>query len=268
MRSAVIHALVLFVSSRPAVVSAQSTNEGERLLVRADIFKNKSIPDSALHCLQKAAAFFEDKADVEKLIYSHNQAGILLTRLDRYEEAKRHLQIALMSAKKLSDTCHAEVARTCISLGVVYAAGEDYETSLYYHRAALDMRLRLSGKRHADVATSYGNIGNVYLRMKRPDEAIEAHLEAMNIRESLFGGKSKEIAESYFNLGRAYREKGLYDFALAYFEKTLENKLLQPGVKNRDLARYYEHIGEIYGLLNNPEKEKEFLRKASDLKGG
>src|SRR4030095_16444815 len=246
------------------LASGQSNSRADLYVQLADGFRNHTLPDSAVIYYKKAAEEFKTLGETEKLINAYNQIGIILTRQDRYEEARMYLGMAEIQGNSLPDTNHLLRASTFITLGVVYSSMGDYKGSLAYHHRALAIRLLKLGEYHADVATCYGNIGNVNLNKKDYATAIEAHLKAKEIREKLFGENSAEVAQSYYNLGIAYRETKEYETSLDYFQKALRNKITQLGEGHKDLARYYTAVSGVYYLMDNKEQGDIYKTKADE----
>jgi len=234
-----------------SVTFLEAQNLPESYMQLADDFKKNAQPDSALIYYEKASVEFQKLGDLESLANVYNQMGIIRTRQDKYEPAKKYLEKALQIGHTSLDSNNLTTAVTYISLGVVYTAEEKYEQALIFHHQALAIRLSKLGEYHADVATSYGNIGNVYFKSKDYDQAIEAHQKARNIRAKIFGENSAEIIESFKGLGNAYREKKDYKIALEYFEKALQNKIVQRGLGHAELAKFYKDISNVYYLMGD-----------------
>lgn len=257
--------VLLFLFAAVSNVVAQDGSPGDEYLRLAEDHKKNMNTDSALICYENAAAEFMKAGNMEKYAHSCNQAGVILTRQDKYEKAKGYLDKALSAGLSSLDSGNLVIATTYLSLGVVYAAEENYSQSLIYHHKALAMRLQKLGEYHADVATSYGNIGNVYLRSKDLDKSVEAHLHAMKIREKLFGKTGAEVTQSYTHLGSAYKEKGEYKTSLTYFEKALSNKIAQLGEGHKDLLRFYKSVSDVYYLIENKEQGDLYKARADGL---
>jgi tetratricopeptide (TPR) repeat protein len=234
----------------------------------ANDYKVKAKSDSALIYYELAANEFKKLANFERLVDSYNQLGIVLTRQDKYEEAKKYLHDALQLGKLSLDKSHLSVATTYISLGVISNAEADFRGALEYHYKALGIRLEQLGEFHPEVATSYGNLGNVYRNNKEFDKSIDAHMKALKIREKVYGADGAEIIESYVGLGNAYREKKEYQISLEYFEKALKNKIIQRGEGHKDLARFYAYISDVYFLMDNKLKSEDYKLKSETLKKG
>jgi tetratricopeptide (TPR) repeat protein len=249
--------LLLFLNSMNTVNCQNDSLANANYMMATDFKKNMKL-DSALIYYESASFEFEKAKRIEQFIDSYNQIGIILTRQDKYEEAKTYLDKALSIGLASLDSNHLTIATTYISLGVICNAEEKYDQALGYHYKALAIRLVKLDELHPDVATSYGNLGNVYRNNKEFDKSIEAHLVAMSIREKVFGLTSSEIVESYVGLGNAYKQKKEYKTALEYFEKALKNKIIQRGKDHKDLIRFYKYISDIYYLLNNKAKGDEY----------
>lgn len=105
----------------------------------------------------------------------------------------------------------------------------------------------------------------MYFRKKAYDRAIEAHQHSRQIREKVFGKDSAEIVESYRGLGNEYRKKKIYRKSLAFFERALRNKMDQLGQGHKDLARYYKSISEVYSLMGNKSKAREYVGRGEEI---
>lgn len=244
---------------------AQKDSLGYQYFSKAEDYKTKSNRDSAILFYKKALVEFEVSENIEQQVNALNQVGIVLTRQDKYEEAKTFLHKALNLAETQLDSNNLYTAVTFLALGVVYNAEEDYNTSLKYHFKSLTIRSRVLGENNSDVATNYGNIGNVYLNNKEFDKSIEAHLKAMRIREFLYGNKGNEVIQSYTGLGNAYKAKQDYKNAYVYYEKALFNKIEQKGEGHKDLVKYYKYLSEVSYLMADTEKGDLYKFKADSI---
>lgn len=254
---------VLFFGLCPGGIVAQSNNEGDSYTDSAENYRKKAQPDSAIYFYQRAALFFQQSGETERLVNVYNQLGIILTRQDKYEPAKKHLEAARGLLPERPELLNLLAANVYISLGVLFAAEKNYDLSLQHHFRSLGIRRSLLGNLHADVATSYGNIGNVYLRKNSLDSALYFHRQAMETRNKLFGEKSVEIIESYNGLGNTYKARKEYPVALSFFEKALANKILQRGLAHKDLAKFYLNISDLYYLLGKDAMGEDYKALAS-----
>ncbi len=241
---------------------AQTASSAALYCGKADDFKKNMQPDSALVYYKKAGIESGNFGEHELFVHAYTQVGVILTRQDKYDEARIYLDSALSVGLHQLDSNNLLIATTYISLGVVCAAEENYEQSLIYHNRSLAIRLRVLGENSSEVATSYGNIGNVYLRSKEFDKSIDAHRRAMKIRSVVFGDSSVQIIDSYVGLGNAFREQKEYDSSLVYFQKALSNKVLQRGEGHKDLKRHYNNISAVYMLMGNRVEGELYKSKA------
>jgi tetratricopeptide (TPR) repeat protein len=256
----------ILISTFSALQTKSNTiQSGNELLVIAENFKASNIADSAIKYFQRASVAFEAEKNIALFIHANNQAGILLTRQDKYEEAKTILKKSLIAVDDLTDSIQLLIATTYLGLGVAYGGEEDFENSLANHNKSLQIRLRILGPEHRDVATNYGNIGNIYFRKKEYDAAIDNHTKALHIRQKLFGEMGVEVIQSYANLGNAFREQKKFDTALNYFEKALAGKIAQVGEGHKELSRYYKSISDVYFLMKKEDLGDSYLKKSQGV---
>jgi tetratricopeptide (TPR) repeat protein len=251
---------VLFFWAYPAVIVAQSTATGDNYATTAESFRRKAQPDSANSYYKKAAEFFQQSGEIERLVNAYNQVVIIYTRQDNYDSARKYLEAARDFLPTMPEGNTLPAATTFISLGVLYAAEKDYDLSLQQHFKSLAIRQALLGNVHADIATNYGNIGNVYLRKNQADSAVYFHRQALEIRDKLFGENSVEIIESYNGLANAYKARKEYATALSFYEKALANKILQRGAAHKDVARFYTNVSDVYYLMGKNEKGTHYKK--------
>jgi tetratricopeptide (TPR) repeat protein len=251
---------VLFFAGSPAVIVAQNIVTGDNYATTAERFRIKGDPDSAMYYLKKAAEFYQQSGEIERLVNTYNQVGIIYTRQDKYDSARKYLEAARDFLPTMPEGNTLPAATTFISLGVLYAAEKDYDLSLQQHFKSLAIRQALLGNVHADIATNYGNIGNVYLRKIQADSAVYFNRQALEIRDKLFGENSVEIIESYNGLANAYKARKEYATALSFYEKALANKILQRGAAHKDVARFYTNVSDVYFLMGKNEKGTHYKK--------
>lgn len=246
--------------------TATCQNTAQVYQLKADNFRKNQQTDSAVFYYRKSGYGYLKSDSIPACIDAWNQAGVILTRVDRYAEAREILDSALTMGMTLKGEESLALASTYICLGVIYNAEGNYDQSLQNHLAALSIRLTYHGDYHADVATSYGNLGNVFFNMKFYHSALFYHSKAREVRDSLFGSESAEIAQSFLGLGNAYREMGQYNSAILNFEKVLMIRMKIKGNNHKDLIPVYEKLSQVYILANDTEQAKYYQNLADDIK--
>ncbi len=250
------------------LISLQSISQSEakNYLLKGDTFRKNQQSDSAIFYYRKSGNSYLKSDSIPQCVEAWNQVGVILTRQDRYEEAKQILDSALTLGLTLKNEESLALASTYVCLGVIYSAEENYDQSLRNHFAALSIRLTYRGNYHTDVATSYGNLGNVFFNMTFYNSAVFYHSKALEIRDSLFGPESVEITQSYLGLGNSYRELGQFDSAILNFEKMLNVRIQIKGTNHKDLIPVYEKLSQVYLLDNNAEKALHYQSLADAIK--
>lgn len=136
--------------------------------------------------------------DAEFRALIHNDIGVVLVSMERWQEAIDHQQAAMRLSPDSPDR-----TATLINLGHSYDGLGELELAKEYYLQAID-RLRAQGERGvvADLAHALNNYGNVLSQQDRDDEALPLYLESLAIRRQVFGEDSDSAAAQSLNVGR------------------------------------------------------------------
>jgi tetratricopeptide (TPR) repeat protein len=91
-------------------LSCQNNTPDDSYYFKAKDFKKSMMQDSALIYFKKASIEYEKSHKIEQFINSYNEIGIILTRQDKYEEAKTYLDKALSLGLASLDSNNLSVA--------------------------------------------------------------------------------------------------------------------------------------------------------------
>src|SRR5688572_21279926 len=111
-----IIACALFLIGLVGFVQGQSGPSAEEYVRLAVEFNKNLDRDSAVENYEKAAVEFQRLGNVEQVVNANNQIGIILTRQDKYEKARAHLDKALSTGLPSLGADHLLIATTYISL--------------------------------------------------------------------------------------------------------------------------------------------------------
>lgn len=109
---------------------AQGGPTGEEYVHLAENSNKNLERDKAIAYYEKAAVEFETGRSIERFVDSYNQIGIILTRQDKYESARKYLDKALSVGLSSLGPNDLTVATTYLSLGVVFSAEDKFDQSL------------------------------------------------------------------------------------------------------------------------------------------
>ena len=168
----------------------------------------------------------------------HRRAAVASRRLDRGEDAERHLRQALDLYRELAD--RRGQARIVHSLTVLFDQQGRHREALHLARQALVL-YRAAGDRRGEAAAinavgwCLGRVGEYQRAVDYCGQALEIHRETGD-----FDGE----AESLDSLGYAYHHLGDHGRAVASYEGALA--LFLQGADRYNAAQVLGHIGDAH----------------------
>jgi tetratricopeptide (TPR) repeat protein len=155
-------------------------------------------------------------------------------------------------------------AEGMLSLGVAYAAAENYVKASASYGAAIKIYQKLND--NESLGASYANLGDIYHAKGESAKAIEYYEKSLREYLNALGQEHSSVANSYHRLGVVY-EEGLGDYAKAimYYEKALPiyRKTIGP---EHPLTKSADKLlsGAKFGDFSTPEATiNTFIRSAT-----
>lgn len=153
------------------------------------------LKDKALDYYRKALSLCDKKCTSMKncanTIYIHSNLGFLYNRLNMFDKALYHSNLALKLRKKIYGKQHLELSTSYNNLGLIYeniaqkgsaeSSQENFKKALEYQKKALAIRESLFGKNHTSTGITYLNIGNAYAGLKQYKESYIYTKQAYDI---------------------------------------------------------------------------------------
>jgi len=168
-----------------------------------------------------ASADVELADEPEVLAAVHHQLGQIYHRLTRFDDAERHLEIALRERRKLFGD-DEEVAVTLCDLGWALQSKGDFEGSERKFEESLAIMRRVQGDGSPDVAVMHCYIADAKNTKHAYAEAEALARDSLKKLERLLGPKHENIAyaqttlaRSLLGQGKAVEAEPLYRRALA-----------------------------------------------------
>ena len=181
-----------------------------------------------------AAAYRIADRDAQARI--HRRAAVASRRLDRGEDAERHLRQALDLYRELED--REGQARIVYSLAVLFDRQGRHGEALHRARQALALN-RAIGDRRGE-ATAMNGVGWCLGRVGDFEQAVVFCRQALEIHQEI--GDYDGQAESLDSLGYAYHHLGDHRRAVAAYEGAL--RLFRQGADRYNVAQVLGHIGD------------------------
>ncbi len=138
----------------------------------------------------------------------------------------------------------------------------DYDSAIFYADKAifLSSQQKLPSVRCRALELK----GNALARMRNYSEAITTLEESLPICESVQA--LQNLADAYNALGYIYDKQDVHEKSIEYF---LQSVTFNEKLGNIDrLAQSYMNVVSVFGQQEQPEKVKEYARKALDLVDG
>ncbi|TDX86946.1 tetratricopeptide repeat protein [Epilithonimonas xixisoli] len=151
------------------------------------------------------------------------------------------------------------LSRTYATVGAIYLNQNNYKAGHPFLDKAIKTNMKVSVKGHIfERADLYNIKGYLCLYDQKTDSAYIYFKKSFAEIE-----KDNSISKyvQYIALGDYYYQIKDYNNALNYYLKTLEDLKKFNLDKNESSLDIFKNISEIYGILKNSEKEKEYLKE-------
>ena len=247
--------LGLYEKAGTALESAVS--ESERLETDGDLFKarlalayndyqnGEYAKCESLYVAARAQAVARAREGSETVALADSGLGECLVKLDRLDEAERHLRNALAINQSIHGEDHPETARDLEALGTILLSTGRFDDAEPLLLRALTAQRNIAGPNSGRVGVVLGNLGFLYFQAGRYDQAVSAWSKALPITESVLGPDHAQVAALLNNLGRVELLTGRLDSARPHMARSLAivRASLSPG--HDDLLTPLNSLGMI-----------------------
>lgn len=197
---------------------------------------------------------------------SNRRLGQLLMLRGNYDEAKKHLDVAITCFDLAAD--QVGIAKTYGNLGTFHFRQGSYDAAKSWFSKAIDINRSLH--RDAENTAIVGNLGLIFMNQGHYDEGIRWLEDQLEIAEK--ATDKPGLTTLYTNLGIIYLEKGALDSALLCLEKGLAlseelgNKLYMT-ICIGSIGSVWEKKGDYPKAMQNFERDLELVRELGDKQG-
>jgi tetratricopeptide (TPR) repeat protein len=150
-----------------------------------------------------------------------NALANVLVQLERFPEAIRLCQEALVADRKRGPEDAGVLAHTLASLSEAYFYSGNLAAAEAPMREALKVREQAFGLHHALTAVSLNNLGVLLYQSGRYDEAQSTYQQALPIYREIYGSEHPEVATLINNIGRSALVSGRVDEAEPLLRQSL-----------------------------------------------
>ena len=156
-----------------------------------------------------------------------------LVQLEKYDEAIRLCNEALVADRKRGPSGGAVLANTLASLGAAYFYSGDLKAAEGPMREGLRVAEETFGDRHAFTALSMGDLAGLLFQTGRYDEALALYQRVLPIYREIYGAQHPEVATLINNIGRTSLLIGHVDEAEPLLREALS--MTEKFTETRDL---------------------------------
>lgn len=229
----------------------------------APIMMQNGSYNQAYHLFKKSLGIREKKGDKEAahIASMFQNIGIVLQKMDEFDESMTYLKRALMVLKEKHGLYHIDTAECYKSIGDVHFALEDFEKALETYQMCQSLEEKVCGINHSRTATAYHNVGKVLNAAGRADESLVYFQQALTIREDIHGNNNVDVAATYIGIGGAFTDKNDHDEALKYYISALAIYEAIYGDKDAETAACCNSIAMAYCDRHDYEMSLPFFER-------
>ncbi len=153
-----------------------------------------------------------------------DKIGMVLMRLDRFEESETTLKRAFKLQSELLGPEHPATIHSLAKLGDLYAYTGDFERAIALTQQVMEIRDDPSRRDFKFVQTSQNGLALLFIQLGEPEQAIVLLEKVVAFREQ---NNQKNIGASInmYNLARAYQIVGRLDEAMKMVDKSIQIRL-------------------------------------------
>lgn len=215
--------------------------------LRANTFRPGQAEAPARRSLEERLTRLPD--DALEVADARNTLGMVLSRLNRIEEAQPLLEQALAVRRRHLDPEGLEVAVTLHNLGFLHHNAERWAHGEALYREALALKRKRLPPQHLSVLNTVENLAQVLSQQQRLNEAEPLWRELLEQRRQLHGARSWQLSNTLNSLASQLQDAGRLHEAVQRYREALaadpnpENALTRAVTWN-NLASALEDLGD------------------------
>jgi tetratricopeptide (TPR) repeat protein len=191
--------------------------------------------------------------------------GLILERLNRYEEAEAAHRLAVKLAEATFGPSHTEVSTGLNNLAIALRQQGRSEDAVRVHRRALEIRVSQLGPDHPDVAASRKNIAVSLVAQGLYEEAELEVREALRIQQDVFGPDDPFTFGTHQTLSVILARQGRLEAAEQEMRRAIELRRASQSPHASARARQIQRLeAQLVNLLRAQHRldEAETLARA------
>lgn len=188
--------------------------------LRANTFRYAQAEGPARRSLEERLARLGD--DALEVADARNTLGMVLLRLNRFDEGQTLLERALEVRRRRLDPEGLEVATTLHNLGFLHHTAERHAKGEALYREALAIKRKRLPPEHLSVLNTVENLAQVLSHQQRLAEAEPLWRELLDTRRRVHGPRSWQVSNTLNNLASQQQDAGRLQEAVQRYREALE----------------------------------------------
>jgi len=230
---------------------------GKKINRTGEQLRNEARYPLAIWLHKKSIEIGKETGNVNLLIFSYNDLGVVFRRIDSYKKAMDYHLKALRLATQIHDS--ASIAIAINSIGNVNLMLGEYDKALYYFKQSL--KSEQSQNNLLGIAINLNNIGHVYEAKNLLTKALNYYKLSLDINKRINSAKGFAICSN--DIAQILKKQKKYHEALIFSKSAL-----QKAKETRDydnLAYAYIETGALYSAMKDYEKAFQYLKPGIEL---
>lgn len=222
--------------------------------------------DAANFQLEKAVKWYARRNDYERLIECHQLIGKNYQKVEQWEKARAHFDIALDLLLEHTHQGKWKAAQYLKQTALEFRRRGNYDEALRLYFQALDLYRQTYGEQHREVSQLYNLIamtyllkGDVFNHKQYYQKSLQIKMKAITDPESEINRTIEFIGNERVVTPTLSQEKETMKRSVALFLETF-------GSSHRELAPLYESIAAVHILEGAYDEAMEMHRKAMALR--
>ena len=186
--------------------------------------------------------------------------GMLLRRLERYDESEASYMLALEKYQRQGDPIL--VSKVSVAMALLAKNQGNYELAEQRYRHALKLRVDVDQRTNPEVAIITSNLGRLLAEQDRFEEAIPLLEQSIQMHIEIYGEDYFAIAFPTASIARAKNKLGDHEEAIILIDQALERFIKQFGRMHPVVATSLSDKGLFLTQSTHYDQAKQCYRES------
>ena len=187
---------------------------------------------------------FQDQPFVQAAI--RQTIGGTYLSLQRFDDAERHLTLALNVQRLTLGEEHIDTAKTMTQLATMFRAQARFDEAEALYKRVLEAMSKTLGEDHVDTLTALSNLANLYDDRGQPELAEKLLKQALDRKRRTLGDASLDSIPTMNSLAILYKKSGRFEEAEALYKSCMSIGQQQLGADHPQTLLITTNLATLY----------------------